>query len=59
MSKPAIKRREGTPKTTAREMLERGHWYKRGLEQWAFEITKENGRKVGVVRFSKQRSIAR
>jgi hypothetical protein len=39
----------------AREMLERRHWYKRGLEHWAFEITNGNGRKVGVVRFSKRR----
>jgi hypothetical protein len=39
----------------AREMLERRHWYKRGLEHWAFEITNGNGRKVGVVRFSNRR----
>ena len=39
----------------AREMLERRHWYKRGLEHWAFEITNGNGRKVGVVHFSKRR----
>jgi hypothetical protein len=39
----------------AREMLERHHWYKRGLEHWAFEITNGNGRKVGVVRFSQRR----
>lgn len=39
----------------ARDMLERRHWYKRGLEQWAFEITNGSGRKVGVVRFSKTR----
>jgi hypothetical protein len=43
----------------AREMIERRRWYKRGLEHWAFEITNGNGRKVGVVRFSKRRSIAR
>ena len=42
----------------AREMLERRHWYKRGLEHWAFEITNGNGRKVGVVRFSKRRLSA-
>jgi hypothetical protein len=39
----------------AREMLERRHWYKRGLEHWAFEITNGDGRKVGVVHFSKRR----
>jgi hypothetical protein len=39
----------------ARDMLERRHWYKRGLEHWAFEITNGNGRKVGVVHFSKRR----
>jgi len=39
----------------AREMLERRHWYKRGLEHWAFKITNGNGRMVGVVRFSKRR----
>jgi hypothetical protein len=38
----------------ARDMLERRHWYKRGLEHWAFEITTGNGRKVGVVHFSKR-----
>ena len=37
----------------ARDMLERRHWYKRGLEHWAFEITNGNGRKLGIVRFSK------
>jgi hypothetical protein len=42
-------------KMIAREMLERRHWYKRGLEHWAFEITNGNGRKVGVVHFSKRR----
>ena len=41
-------------RTTAREMLERRHWYKRGLEHWAFEITNGSGRKVGVVPFSKR-----
>ena len=39
----------------ARDMLERRHWYKRGLEHWAFEITNRKGRKVGVVHFSKRR----
>jgi hypothetical protein len=39
----------------AREMLERHHWYKRGLKHWVFEITNGNGQKVGVVRFSKRR----
>ena len=39
----------------AREMLERRHWYKRGLEHWTFEITNGNGRRVGVVHFSKRR----
>jgi hypothetical protein len=34
----------------AHDMLERRHWYKRGLEHWAFEITNRNRRKVGVVR---------
>jgi hypothetical protein len=38
----------------AGEMLARRHWYKRGLEHWAFDITNGNGRKVGVVRFSKR-----
>jgi hypothetical protein len=42
----------------ARDMLERRHWYKRGLEHWAFEITNGNGRKVGFVRFSKRRNGA-
>ena len=37
----------------ARDMLERRHWYKRGLEHWAFEITNGNGRLVGVVPFCK------
>jgi hypothetical protein len=43
----------------ARDMLVRRHWYKRGLEHWAFEITNGNGRKVGFVRFSKRRSLVR
>jgi hypothetical protein len=38
----------------ARDMLECRHWYKRGLEHWAFEITSGNGRLVGVVPFSGQ-----
>ena len=42
----------------AQDMLEHRHWYKRGLEHWAFEITNGNGRKVGVVRFSKRRHSA-
>jgi len=41
-------------KMIARDMLERRHWYKRGLEHWAFEITSGNGRLVGVVPFSGQ-----
>jgi hypothetical protein len=45
--------KEAHAKMVAREMLERRHWYKRGLEHWACEITSENDRKVGVVRFSK------
>ena len=40
-------------------MLDRRHWYKRGPEFWAFEITNGNGRKVGFVRFSKQHTIVR
>jgi hypothetical protein len=36
----------------AREMLTNRIWYKRGLENWAFEITNGHGRKVGVVPFS-------
>jgi hypothetical protein len=35
----------------ARDMLDRRHWYQRGLEHWAFAITNGNGRKVGVVPF--------
>lgn len=38
----------------AREMLERRHWDKRGLEHWAFKITNGNGHKVGIVPFSKR-----
>ena len=38
----------------ARDMLDRRHWYKPGLEHWTFAITNGNGRKVGVVHFSKQ-----
>jgi hypothetical protein len=41
-------------KMIARDMLECRHWYKRGLEHWAFEITSGNGRLVGVVPFSGQ-----
>jgi hypothetical protein len=32
-------------------MIERRHWYQRGLEHWSFEITDETGRLVGVVPF--------
>jgi hypothetical protein len=39
-------------KIIAREMLSKRIWYKRGLEHWAFEITNEAGRYVGVVPFS-------
>jgi hypothetical protein len=39
-------------KTVAREMLTNRIRYKRGLENWAFEITNGSGRKVGVVPFS-------
>ena len=35
----------------AREMIERRHWYQRGIEHWVFEITDEAGRLVGVVPF--------
>jgi hypothetical protein len=37
---------------TAREMLEERHKYRRGLEQWAFEITDQTGRHVATVLFS-------
>jgi hypothetical protein len=40
-------------RTIAREMLERRHWYKRGLEYWAFEITDEAGRCIAVVPFAR------
>jgi hypothetical protein len=43
----------------AREILSNRIWYKRGLEHWAFEITDGSGRKVSIVRFSKQRPIVR
>jgi hypothetical protein len=36
----------------AREMLANCERYKRGLERWAFVITNEVGRQVGVVSFS-------
>jgi hypothetical protein len=39
-------------KVIARDMLANHIWYKRGLEQWAFEITDEAGRHVGLVPFS-------
>jgi hypothetical protein len=39
-------------KMVAREMLTNHILYKRGLEDWAFEITKEAGRRVGLVAFS-------
>jgi hypothetical protein len=39
-------------KMVAREMLSNRIWYKRGLENWAFEITNEAGRRVGYVAFS-------
>jgi hypothetical protein len=39
-------------------MLERRHWYKRGLEHWAFEITNGNGRKVGRISGAKRIPIS-
>ena len=36
----------------ASEMLERRRRYRRGLEHWAFEVTDERGRLVGLVSFS-------
>jgi hypothetical protein len=46
--------REARPhaKVIARDMLTNHIWYKRGLEHWAFEITNEAGRRVGLVAFS-------
>jgi hypothetical protein len=38
----------------ARDMLERRHWYKRGLEHWTFVVTDETERLVAVVPFSKR-----
>jgi hypothetical protein len=38
----------------AREMMERRHWYKRGLEHWTFVVTDETERLVAVVPFSKR-----
>jgi hypothetical protein len=43
----------------AREMLDRRHWYQRGLEHWAFEITNGRGRKVALVPFSRPRRAHR
>jgi hypothetical protein len=40
-------------KMVAREMLDHHIWYKPGIEHWAFEIANGQGRKVGIVRFSK------
>jgi hypothetical protein len=40
--------------TIARDMLERRHWYKRGLEHWTFVVTDETERLVAVVPFSKR-----
>jgi hypothetical protein len=39
----------------ARDMMKRRHWYKRGLEHWAFEITDEAERLVAVVPFAPTR----
>ena len=36
----------------ARDMLAKHIWYNRGLEHWAFEITNEARRRVGLVAFS-------
>jgi hypothetical protein len=38
----------------ARDMLERRHWYKRGLEHWTFVVTDETERLVAVVPFAKR-----
>ena len=43
----------------AREMLSYRSRYKRGLEHWAFLITNEAGRQVGVVPFSDRSKLAR
>jgi len=36
----------------ARDMMEHRHWYKRGLEHWALEVTNEAGRRMAVVPLS-------
>jgi hypothetical protein len=46
-------------KTVARDMLSNRNRYKRGIEDWAFEITNGSGRIVGLVPFTWQTKTRR